>query len=171
MRSGLILSVFGWLALVHSGPLRSDPAGLLTSFDELLWQHRVVLVWSQNADSIEAQFEQNRDEIEDRDIVWFLMGDRKLKTNYRDKVSRRFQQKLINQSGFNTVAESSITRLVLIGKDGGIKMDTAELDANRSIAEVDKNDATYEQGVNLARLFSRIDAMPMRQREMRSSER
>ena len=131
------------LALPHGPAQGAD----LTSYR---WQHRLLLAFAAHpsdtdftlfADSLSAR----RDAVQDRDLVVgqifkrgpSQLGERPLPSEAAQSLRRRFgirSEKLI---------------VVLIGKDGGVKL-------------------VREGRVDLEAIFARIDAMPMRQQEMRT---
>ncbi|PXX89515.1 hypothetical protein DIT71_13330 [Marinobacter vulgaris] len=108
------------------------------------WKNRLVLVQAadENASEIET-LRSARAGVDDRDIVWFV-------NTGSDVVS--------NQKALSSSLESDVKallgesrsdeRVLLIGKDGGIK--------------------SREPSLDLEAIFRRIDAMPMRIREMRT---
>ena len=107
------------------------------------WKKRLILV--QASDENAGEIEMLRSAwagIDDRDVVWFVNTGSEVVSN---------QQSLSNglESDIKTLLEGgrSDERVLLIGKDGGIKSREARLDLNA--------------------IFCRIDAMPMRMREMR----
>jgi len=109
----------------------------------LQWKNRVIVVDNaQNDSSVLALFEKNASEINDRDIIWFIFKGDSTFTNYPDELSEGLLSHARERYGFGQ------GQVVLIGKDGGIKsrLDTVDLNA----------------------LFLKIDAMPMRQSEIRN---
>jgi len=82
--------------------------------------------------------------LEERDAVWFVLDDELLVTNFPGTVAPAF-------AGDLRESVSGDRPVLLIGKDGGVKMRASRL--------------------NIDELFSRIDAMPMRRREMQSPAR
>jgi streptogramin lyase len=81
--------------------------------------------------------------VDDRDIVWFVNTGANLVSN-QDEVSSSLENEikaLLDQF-------RSDERVLLIGKDGGMK--------------------SREPSLDLDAIFRRIDRMPMRMREMRS---
>lgn len=115
----------------------------LENVNELEWKHRIILVHAlaEPEESLHI-FEKQDDEIHDRDIYWFIFLDDGIKTNYQGVLQKKFYDKTIN-SYFKDAEEN----VVLIGKDGGIKL--------------------KEKHLNLQSIFNLIDAMPMRQLEMK----
>ena len=117
------------------------PLGL----DDLRWQHRVVLVFAPGSEAAQAQarLEQLSLQVEERDIAWFVLGDSSLTTNYPGKLDNGLRAQITNRYFTPEPAELAV---VLIGKDGGLKARSSEL--------------------NLEATFELIDQMPMRQAEM-----
>ena len=76
----------------------------------------------------------------DRDILWFVIEDTFIRTNFSGAISPKLGSRL--RKGYFHGG----TKVILIGKDGGIK--------------------SRETTLDLFGIFTRIDAMPMRQREM-----
>ncbi len=131
------------LALPH-GPVQG--ADLIS----YRWQHRLLLAFATHpsdtdftlfADSLSAR----RDAVQDRDLVVgqifkrgpSQLGARPLPPEEAQSLRRRFK-----------IRSEKLT-VVLIGKDGGVKL-------------------VREGRVDLEAIFARIDAMPMRQQEMRT---
>ncbi|MDI9244240.1 DUF4174 domain-containing protein [Marinobacter sp. CHS3-4] len=107
------------------------------------WKHRLILVQAapETKDAVETLWGSNVG-IEDRDILWFVNAESGLLSN----------QSIVPigvERDVKTLLENARPdeRVLLIGKDGGIK--------------------SREASLNLEAIFQRIDAMPMRQREMR----
>ena len=116
----------------------------LTELASLRWQHRILVVDGRIPDATE-RLRAAQPAIDERDIVWFVASPDGLPSNYPDRIGGALAQHL-NERYFGR----SDTRVFLVGKDGGLKSSEPDLD--------------------LQRLFARIDAMPMRQREMRDAE-
>jgi hypothetical protein len=115
---------------------------MLSDLDELVWKNRVIVVNQPLAEREELRVLQAHVAgIDDREIIWFIVtGDRAL-TNYPGQLSGAFPGNLRERLG------PAPGRVVLIGKDGGVKSGSDDLD--------------------LDAIFAQIDAMPMRQLEMR----
>lgn len=115
---------------------------MLNDLSELEWQNRVLLIWAD--DSLESSLQSHllslKEEIDDRHMIWFLLSKDRVISNYKGKISDRF---IIN---INSDYQENGVKVILIGKDGGIKNSYAALD--------------------LLAVFDAIDAMPMRQYEM-----
>lgn len=115
-----------------------------TSLEDLRWKHRILLVFPGDADAagLVRTLEEQGGAVRERDLAWFVFADGDpSNTGYvLDARQRRRLEERFGAGG---------TRVVLIGKDGGVKDIADRLD--------------------LARTFATIDAMPMRRREMRQS--
>ena len=129
------------LLLVPFGALAQNDA--LSSVGQLTWQNRIILAWSNNPAPLKAALVRARTEIDERDIVWFVINDTQVETNYAGTLAPDFAPTTSHQF------QSDSRQVLLIGKDGGIKNSDTEL--------------------LLQSLFRDIDAMPMRQNEMRET--
>ncbi|MDR9827587.1 DUF4174 domain-containing protein, partial [Vibrio sp. FNV 38] len=120
---------------------------MLNDIDDLKWKNRIILVYSEsNSNVLYHQLTSDIDSIKERDIVWFLLSNDRLKTNYNGDISSdiiHHLEKIISSAK----PHSFMDHVVLIGKDGGIKSRSTNL--------------------NLTGLYQQIDAMPMRQQEIR----
>ncbi|GAB5412857.1 MAG: hypothetical protein Cons2KO_04600 [Congregibacter sp.] len=129
-----------WIAEWVADKHQSEP--MLEDFAALEWQHRLLFVTgSEASDEVLTTLQRRRDDVDERDLIWWLVLDGELYSNYRGRLSPLLKEHLLSgeQRFDNAVA--------LIGKDGGLKLDLRYF--------------------NLDRIFSRIDSMPMRAREMR----
>lgn len=115
----------------------------LNKLEQLQWQNRVILVFSDRVEHYQQIFDDAESQVKDRDIVWFIIDDKQVITNYSGKLSDRFGPLLHQQ--FKTASEE----VILIGKDGGVKQRGKVLPINQ--------------------LFDEIDTMPMRIREMQET--
>lgn len=113
----------------------------LSSLDQLTWKNRVILVWTDHPEPVKDTLERARPEIDERDIFWFIFSDDEVLTNYSSALAADFADKTTRKY------QSGNAKVLLIGKDGGVKESDTEL--------------------LLDALFREIDAMPMRIREMR----
>ena len=119
----------------------SNAAIALEDLAELQWKNRIVLLDARGEDTSFMSDLQAADyEIVDRDILWFILDQGGITTNYTGVVSPEFADK-IRDEYFDGKA-----KVVLVGKDGGVKYRQTTLE--------------------LPDIFVRIDAMPMRQQEM-----
>lgn len=116
----------------------------LTELASLRWQHRFILVDGRLPDAIE-RLRGAQQAMAERDIVWLVAHQDHVQSNYPGPVGDALAQAL--KEGYFNRSDASV---FLIGKDGGLK-------------------AKYHR-LDLPKLFERIDAMPMRQREMEGAE-
>ena len=135
----LIQSLF----LAYSVLAQGNESTLLADLDSLQWKNRIILIdEAHDKKKALALLEKYTAEINDRDIVWFLLNQARTLTNYPGELSEGFagntRERYMGGQG----------KVILIGKDGGIK---SRLDS-----------------VDLEAIFSEIDAMPMRQYEMQN---
>lgn len=118
----------------------------MNNLGEYQWKNRLILV--QAASETEGAVEILRDaraELDDRDVIWFVNTRQGLVSNQAtvsDGVERDVNELLAKVRPED--------RVLLIGKDGGMK--------------------SREFSLDLDAIFRRIDAMPMRIREMRASD-
>jgi hypothetical protein len=116
------------------------------------WRYRLLLIFSPSAQTpafqqLANQLNQQREGVADRDLLVFSlisngqsrMGEDVLSRQEAENIRRRFQ---VTPDEF---------RVVLLGKDGTVKLSETE--------------------VRLSDVFALIDSMPMRQQEMREKAR
>jgi hypothetical protein len=116
--------------------------------DSYKWKHRLILVFTPSPEAhpyqeLAREVGTQRDEILDRDIVLFRVFPDGVRLNHR----------VFDGSASAALRERfSIPRhafeVILVGKDGGEKL-------------------RQRERADLQEIFSRIDAMPMRQMEMK----
>ena len=114
----------------------------LDSFEQLVWQYRVILLKPDllNAsDLLDLQTNEMLAAMQARDIIWFMLQQELLLTNAEVAVSRQFVREL-------TAKIADEAEALLIGKDGEIKL--------------------RQQQFELSAMLELIDTMPMRRREM-----
>ena len=119
---------------------------MLTDLSPLKWKNRIIVVNTvNNKYSILKRFEQHLAEINERDIVWFIMQNGTVDTNFNGDIADDFVS--------NTTQKYKIEqgKVILLGKDGAIK--------------------SIRGSINLEAIFSEIDMMPMRKIEMQSQLR
>jgi len=127
--------------LIFSTFAKAEAAPVLSDLDGLEWKKRVIVVNEpKNQDKSLQLLKAQVVEIDDRDIIWFIIKDDIALSNYSGQLSREFVSNMRERLG------PVKGKVVLIGKDGGIKYQSDYL--------------------NLEAIFSEIDAMPMRQLEM-----
>jgi len=118
--------------------------------DAYQWNHRPIFVFAKDdktLKAIEQTFAEAKAGILDRDILWFAQSPDARASNAPKDFTDTFARGLKQRFHKNPKA---IAETVLVGKDGGVKSrdDTLDLDE----------------------IFRRIDAMPMRQAEMRADD-
>ena len=122
--------------------LNTQGAGM-NSLSDYQWKNRLILVQAADKNGGEIDtLRSARAAVDDRDIVWFVNTGADLVSN-QDGVSSSLESEikaLLDQF-------RSDERVLLIGKDGGMK--------------------SREPSLDLDAIFRRIDRMPMRMREMR----
>ncbi|MBM6550756.1 DUF4174 domain-containing protein [Marinomonas ostreistagni] len=113
----------------------------LTSLQDLRWENRIIVANAgQDSTKLTDLFSQASDAIIDRDVVWLVLSDNDIQTNYQGAISPSLLSRVKSQYQLND------NEVILIGKDGGLKERIS--------------------GLDLERLFNDIDRMPMRIREM-----
>ena len=120
----------------------NQKAYALENISELKWNNRIILVRliDESREYLNT-LNSFKDDIQERDIYWFLFSDDKIETNYQGSLEDKFYNLMLEKYFKDTK-----TNVVLIGKDGCIKQNNGYLD--------------------LKELFDLIDSMPMRQLEM-----
>jgi len=139
MKTILFLSLF-FLSLFES------IASEVVTLDDLKWQNRIVICLTNDrklTDSLLQELEANEMEIQDRDIVYFLINPTASLSNSNNPISLEDMGDLIH----NYFDNDDRLKVLLIGKDGGVKMEADNLD--------------------LEYIFRLIDSMPMRRQEMK----
>lgn len=129
------------IALLFPLNAMSEELPTLDNLEPLKWQNRIILVFSEQSEAHKSTLEEAKPQIDDRDIVWFIINGNEITTNYQGKVLDEFAANVSRQYSALGVP------VILIGKDGGVK-ETGDL-------------------LSLETLFDEIDSMPMRLREMR----
>lgn len=120
-----------------------------TSLDDFQWKNRLLIIYSnvQKSAPFEGQLakiSQNKEGYQKRDLKVIILKNQKVDWNSNENHHLGFHQivKKLN------IEEIQPFQNLLIGKDGGVKL--------RSNSPISNE-----------KLFETIDAMPMRQREMR----
>ena len=143
------LSISTFLGLSFGGlPVAHTETELLQSYR---WENRILLVFAEDSDDVRyQQLKQNIDqeacEVGDRDLLvgYLFANDSNQPSTFADQV---LSQSDVDRLGDRHNPNDSDFAVVLIGKDGGTKLRSSTL-------------------INLNPIFSEIDSMPMRQREM-----
>ena len=106
------------------------------------WKNRLLIIHQKDAEAEHLKNLKAEDKaIRDRHLIWMIIRDGKVTSNYKGDLPNAFPTTLQKQYFRED------TTAVLIGKDGGVK-------------------ARYKK-LNLEKIFALIDTMPMRRREMR----
>lgn len=130
------------LIVIVSGMFWSE----IITLDDLRWKSRVLLVFPSPEDDSNLIWEMTDSllvEIADRDLIYFVFGD-SLISNSDFKFDKEYEKQLRVRYALG----SKELCWILLGKDGGSKL---------------KKEGTAP---DWKLLFTTIDAMPMRQREM-----
>ncbi len=131
------------LFFIYSMGVQANETAVLHDLASLEWKNRIILInASYNEENYLALLKKKSAEINDRHIIWFIINENEVLTNFEGKLSENFLNNTLMKYGFTE------GRSILIGKDGGIKSQLKFID--------------------LETIFSKIDAMPMRQYEMKN---
>lgn len=118
------------------------------------WKNRILVIYegNENSEMTELQlqnFKKAEKDYKDRDLIVLLITDKEItKVKNNNSVSLAIDRSQLLK--FLSVDNSKAFEVFLIGKDGGIKLKSDQVLANE-------------------KLFSTIDAMPMRRNEMRGN--
>lgn len=125
----------------------SNSATDANPLDSFRWNYRILLVAAPATEVEErvAELKAAQAGIDERKVLWFVIDRQSVTSNHKQVLEEDFQSEVLKRYFKSIKAENTAVRL--IGKDGGVKERAKTLD--------------------LARLFARIDAMPMRQAEMK----
>lgn len=136
MKYIILISIFIFNTFVQAESLPK-----LSNLDSLEWKNRVVILNEiKNQDKSLQLLKEQESQIDDRDIIWFSIKDNLVLSNYKGDLSSEFVSKI--REKFTHLQN----KVILIGKDGGIKSQSDYL--------------------NLEDIFSEVDSMPMRLFEM-----
>ena len=120
----------------------SNPTSGLSNLKPLEWQNRIIIANAvEHPQELVKKFADSAYEMNDRVIIWFIIQEQQVLTNYAGHIADDFMDNIHKRYQLNP------REIVLIGKDGGVKSSQNTLD--------------------LKAFFSEIDAMPMRIQEMR----
>lgn len=117
------------------------------TLQDLEWKNRIIITFTNNEAinrDIRTKLFSEEAGIKDRDIIYFLITPQKSLSNSSYALSLKTQSDLI----IKYFDDDEALKVILIGKDGGVKMQNNKL--------------------NLKKIFSRIDSMPMRIQEMKN---
>ena len=136
MKYIILISIFIFNTFVQAESLPK-----LSNLDSLEWKNRVVILNEiKNQVKSLLLLKEQVAQIDDRDIIWFSIKDNLVLSNYKGDLSSEFVTKI--REKFSHLQN----KVILIGKDGGIKSQSDYL--------------------NLEDIFSEVDSMPMRLFEM-----
>lgn len=112
------------------------------------WDYRIILVNApaEALDRIEKKLSVNKAAMNERHILWFIVVDGQLHTNFSETLPKDFAANIVNHYFSDANKGKGIC---LIGKDGSVK--------------------ARQQNLDLKKLFAQIDRMPMRQAEMKKN--
>jgi len=156
-----ILLLVSSVTLSHSNLANSkefdiNEQSTLVDINQLRWKNRIIIIKTDDKTDSASISEKKQDSntlidkkagIDDRDIVWLLLNtstNESVISNSRLNLSKNLQGQLLD-----LLSKHPKSRIILIGKDGGIKSHSKSLDLND--------------------IFNQIDAMPMRIREMQKN--
>ena len=106
---------------------------------DLRWKNRIII--AEQAKFDQGRFDDVKEGIVDRDLVYFVLVDGELHTNHKLPLDADAKGRIAK------LMKGEKAKVLLIGKDGGVKMRAEKMDFNK--------------------IFALIDTMPMRKREMR----
>lgn len=136
------------LAALGSGRVWAEKTGDVADLGQYVWKNRLLFLFSPSPEApaykaLSDELRRNPDGVRDRDLLVFrileqgpsLVGSQEMSPQEAEELRRRFG------------AGRGALTMVLVGKDGGVKLQRSE-------------------PVALSDIFGLIDSMPMRQREM-----
>ena len=149
-----ICLLLGSLLVLGAASTASVKGGDMDAADlsKYLWRHRLLLIFSPSAQTpafqqLASQLKQQRGGVADRDLIVFSLISNGQSRVGGDVLSRQEVENL--RQRFQVTPDEF--RVVLLGKDGTVKLSETE--------------------IKLSDVFALIDSMPMRQREMREKAR
>lgn len=135
----ILLSILGPPAMAER-----KTQSTLNNITDLQWKNRIIVMNEiENTSEILKLLKQSEEQITDRDIIWFLLDENEIISNFQSPLAMELSQNL------QTQYQLEENQVILIGKDGGLK--------------------SRFSGLKLNDIFGEIDAMPMRQAEMRQN--
>ena len=120
--------------------------------ENLKWENRIVIIFSDNDEFIQNQLDDltnYSDEIIDRDLVILFSDNKEFIVSFDGLMSKEMINKVSYEKIYRRFFNNRNSRILLLGKDGQIKIDTNKF--------IDSN-----------KIFKEIDQMPMRKEEMKS---
>ena len=120
--------------------------------ENFLWKNRIVFIFADSNDngqykSFKKDWNSNNIGIQDRDIILFEIINNKHGFLDNKPISDKSLIAITNQIG----TEAKFFEIVLVGKDGSVKLRSSDSSLNE--------------------IFSLIDTMPMRQREIKQKQK
>ena len=125
-------------------PVKYAKEQSMIRLEDLQWKHRIILVFGKipgDDETLVARFQQHTEEIDERDILYFLIGE-----NIVTNASSSLEEGYVKTLREKYAVDEQDMSVILIGKDGGEKYRRSYLD--------------------LEEIYRVIDVMPMRMREM-----
>ncbi len=127
----------------------NDP--IYIDLDDYRWEHRVIILFTDELDDsdyleLKSQILERPEEISDRDLKVITISEMGSSLISGELINEKSAEQLRDRLN----SDENPFRVILIGKDGGVKMDRTEK-------------------VSLTEINSIIDRMPMRRQEMRRS--
>ena len=121
--------------------------------DQFQWKNRLLFLFAPDNDhpllkNLQSEISAHWDEVKDRDLVVFEILEKDISRMNATQLDRPVADSIRNRFG----APQHKFTLLLVGKDGGIKM------------------KRHDQA-NLKEVFDLIDSMPMRKNEMRQKKK
>jgi uncharacterized protein YabN with tetrapyrrole methylase and pyrophosphatase domain len=115
---------------------------ILSDVEQLQWDNRIILALAdrQSEAEVMSQLYHAKSEIDERNLLWFVINAEQLMSNYEGEISKNFARDIHEKYLTNAVIS------VLIGKDGSVK--------------------DRQTVFSLNSMLLLIDSMPMRQTEM-----
>lgn len=136
------------LLMAMSGLVAINPvvSSTKSGLEVYQWSNRLIVVFSHAhaMDTFVSQLEQFSSQIDERHIVWMVISSDSLRSNDPGLQNRAFDANKLIES---YLSDGGYPQVLLIGKDGTLKNKSRELE--------------------LDDIFSQIDQMPMRRREMK----
>ncbi|MGJ3235134.1 DUF4174 domain-containing protein [Marivirga sp.] len=128
----------------------SSTQAQIKSLDDFQWKNRVLIIYSNDQKSAPfegqlAKISQNKDGYDERDLKVIILKNQKVEIWNSNEYHLLDFQQIIKEMNID---DNQAYQNLLIGKDGGVKL-------------------REDSPISNEKLFNTIDAMPMRQREMR----
>ncbi|MCH2174785.1 MAG: DUF4174 domain-containing protein [Lentisphaeria bacterium] len=135
----LFKSIIALTVLIFATSYRKAPKD--KGLSELKWKNRLLFITTTGTLELKQLYQQKK-EIQERHLIWFVKNQTGIQTNFTGRLSSKMTADI--KGKLTTLGNKGV---LLIGKDGEEKM--------------------RETNLNLSHIYQKIDAMPMRQKEMR----